>query len=186
MATVQQQQFVTAEEFFRMPGAADGAKLELVRGEVITVCRPGFRHGLRQGRAYSLLDQYGRSTGRGRAVVESGIITEREPDTVRGPDVSFWSVDRLPLHLEPEGYPLTFPDLCVEVLSPTNVMAKIREKMQEFFNAGVRMVWIVDPEDRTVAVYRSMDEGQVLHESATLTCEDVLPGFRCLVKEFFS
>lgn len=185
MAIVQQQ-LVSAEEFLRMPGPAPGAKVELIQGEIVTMCRPGFRHGRRQLRVGSLLDEYGRSSGRGRAVVESGVITERAPDTVRGPDVSFWSVDRLPLDLEPEGYPSTFPDLCVEILSPSNVLARIREKMQEYFNIGVRMVWIVDPEDRTVAVYRSLDEGQIFHESATLTCPDVLPGFQCQVREFFN
>jgi len=157
-----------------------------VRGELITVCRLGFRHGRRQGRIWGLLEQYGQSTGYGRAVVETGIIIQRGPDTVRGPDISYWSAERLPLNLEPEGYPDVAPDLGVEVLSPSNRMSKIREKMAEYFQRGVRMVWIVDPEDRTVAVYRSMDEGRVLHDSATLSGEDVLPGFSCRVAELFA
>ncbi len=65
-------------------------------------------------------------------------------------------------------------------------MSKIREKMTEYFQSGVRMVWIVDPEDRTVAVYCSMDEGRILHESAILDGDDVLPGFKCRVSELFS
>jgi len=62
--------------------------------------------------------RFGRSTGHGSAVVATGIVTERGPDTVRGPDVSYWSAARLPFDLIPVGYPEIAPDLCVEVLSP--------------------------------------------------------------------
>jgi Uma2 family endonuclease len=180
------QQLITAEEFRRMPPPLDGSKTELVRGEVVIVCRPGFRHGLRQLRIGAILDHFGRTQQHGRAVVETGIVTERDPDTVRGPDVSYWSAARLPLDQNPEGYPDVAPDLAVEILSPSNRLARIREKMRELFQRGVRMVWVVDPDDRTVVVYRSLDEGRLLHETATLDGEDVLPGFRCPVAEFFS
>ena len=88
--------------------------------------------------------------------------------------------------LEPEGYPDVAADLCVEVLSPGNSLRRIREKLREYFARGVRMVWIIDPEDRTITVYRSVDEGRLLHENATLDGEDVLPGFSCRVAEFFA
>jgi Uma2 family endonuclease len=169
-----------------MAPPADGSKVELIRGELVKVCRPGFRHGLRQLRIGGILDQFGRSKQHGRAVVETGMVTEQGPDTVRGPDVSYYSAERLPLDQEPEGYPAVAPDLCVEVLSPSNRTAPIREKMREYFQRGVRIVWIVDPEDRTVAVYRSLDEGRIFHENATLTGEDVLPGFTCRVAELFA
>jgi Uma2 family endonuclease len=177
---------ITAEEFLRMDPPADGSKVELVRGEVVTVCRPGFRHGRRQLRIGNILDEFGHSTGHGRAVVETGVVTQRGPDSVRGPDVSYWSVERLPLDVEPEGYPEIAPDLSVEVLSPSNRSAVIRDKMRELFQRGVRMIWVVDPEDRTVVVYRSLDEGRLLHESATLQGEDVLPGFSCKVADLFA
>jgi Uma2 family endonuclease len=182
MASVTQR-LITAEEFWLIPPPPDGTKVELVKGEVIPVCRPGFQHGLSQGRTFAVLDHYGRSNHHGRAVVETGVITARDPDSVRGPDVSYWSFERLPLELVPQGYPELAPDVSAEVLSPNNRMAKIRQKMQEYFQRGVRMVWVVDPEDRTVTVYRSMDEGRLLHENATLTCEDVLPGFSCRVAD---
>jgi Uma2 family endonuclease len=184
MASVSEQ-LVTAEDFLHLAGPP-GYKLELVRGEVVTMCRPGFRHGLRQLRIGGMLDQYGRSRKHGRAVVETGVITERGPDTVRGPDISYWSAERLPLDIEPVGYPEAAPDLSIEILSPSNEPAKIREKMKEYFARGVRMVWIVDPEKRTVAVYRSLDEGRILHESAILTVEDILPGFSCRVSDLFA
>ncbi len=184
MATVAEK-LITAEEFARLSNPPDGSKQELVRGVIEIMPPPGFRHGARQVRVVTLLDQFARSTRKGRVTVESGVITEHDPDTVRGPDVSFWSVDRLPLDLEPEGYPLVVPDLCVEILSPGNTMRKILEKLREYFASGVRIVWIVDPEERTVMVYRSIEEGRIFHETATLSGEDVLPGFTCRVSEFF-
>jgi Uma2 family endonuclease len=100
--------------------------------------------------------------------------------------VAYWSAERLPFDQEPEGYPEVAADLCVEILSANKRLRQILEKLREYFARGVRMVWIVDPEDRTVTVYRTPDEGRVLHESATLFGEDVLPGFSCRVAELFA
>ena len=130
MATVAEK-LITAEAFAKMPNPPDGSKQELVKGVIVTMPPPGFRHGLRHGRVSSLLDQYGHSTRKGRVTVESGVITERDPDSVRGPDVSFWSAERLPFDQEPEGYPDVTPDLTVEVLSPGNTMKKIMAKLRE-------------------------------------------------------
>jgi len=185
MASVTQK-LITAEEYRRLEPPPDGSRVELVRGELIQVCRPGFRHGFSQVRVSSLLDQYAWPKRLGRVVVETGIVTERDPDTVRGPDVSYWSAETLPLSLIPAGYPDVAPDLAIEVLSPSNVMTKIRDKMREYFERGVRMVWLIDPEARTLTVYRSLDEGQVLHEAATVQADDILPGFRCQVADLFS
>src|SRR5262249_14214999 len=130
---------ITAEEYFQMPPPPDGSKVELVRGELITVCRPGFEHGLRQLRIGAILDHFGRSTRHGRAVVETGVVVERDPDTVRGPDVSYWSAERLPLDQVPKGYPDLAPDLAVEVLSPSNEMAKIRTRWRN--TSSVASAW---------------------------------------------
>src|SRR5881227_3498337 len=148
MATVPEQ-LLNAEEFFRMPPPADDSKTELVRGKVVKVCRPGFQHGRCQGRVAGLLDRYGRTHHHGRAVVETGVVTERDPDTVRGPAVSYWSAERLPLDQEPELYPDVAADLCVEILSPGAPRARLRDKLREYFAANVRMVWVVDLEDRS-------------------------------------
>jgi Uma2 family endonuclease len=185
MVTVAQK-LITAEEFAEMPDPVDGSKEELVRGVIVTMPPPGFRHGATQVRVTSILDQFARPRKLGRVTVETGVITERDPDTVRGPDVSYWSAERLPLDQEPQGYPDVPADLCVEVLSSAKAMRRVREKIREYFTRGVLMVWIVDPEERTVTVYRSPDEARLFHESATLTGDDVLPGFACPVSELFS
>jgi Uma2 family endonuclease len=178
---------ITAAEFARMPGPEDGARQELVRGEIVTMPPPppGFPHGRCQVRVVYLLESYCRSTQRGRVTVETGVVTESDPDTVRGPDVAFWSADRLPLQSVPQGYPEVPADLCVEVLTPNTNRASLQTKIEEYLRRGVRVVWVVDPEDRSVTVYRQPGEGRVLWANATLTEEEVLPGFQCRVAEFF-
>ncbi len=182
MATVAKA-LISAAEFALLPDPPDGSKQELVRGEIVTLPPPGFRHGLRQGRVCRLLDHYTMTNRCGRVSVSCGVVTEHDPDTVRGPDVSYWSFERLPPDQEPEGYPTVAPDLCVEVLSPSNRGPRIREKLGELFAHGVRMVWVISPEDRTVTIYRTPDEGLLLHEPAQLTAPDVLPGFSCRVAD---
>jgi Uma2 family endonuclease len=71
----------------------------------------------------------------------------------------------------------------VEVLSPSNTSKQIRDKLREYFAKGVRLVWVIAPEDRTLTIYRTPDEGRVLHESANVTGEDVLSGFACRVSD---
>jgi Uma2 family endonuclease len=112
---------------------------------------------------------------------DTGFITERRPDSVRGPDISYWSKERL--KEVPVGYIEIPPDMLVEVLSPSNTSKQIRTKIQEYFAKGVRLVWVIAPEDRTLTIYRTADEGRLLHDTATATGEDVLPGFECRVSE---
>ena len=185
MATVGNRK-LTAEEFAALPEPPDGSKQELVRGEVVTMPPPGLEHGECQLNLGTLLKLYLREHPIGRVFTESGVITERGEDTVRGPDVVYWSKERLPLGLRVRGYHDQPPDLCVEVLSPSNTQRQIQEKVKEYLFAGVRTVWVVDPESRRVEVYRGPDEGRILNEGATLDGEDVLPGFRCRVAELFA
>jgi Uma2 family endonuclease len=87
---------LTAEEFFDLPDPGDGSKQELFRGEVVTMPGPGIRHGEVQLQVGFLLKSFLKSNPIGRAMTESGAVTERDPDTVRGPDVSFYSAERFP------------------------------------------------------------------------------------------
>jgi Uma2 family endonuclease len=175
---------ITAAEFSRMPDPPDGSKEELVRGVIVTMPAPGFRHGITQTNAVFLLQSHTRATRCGRVTVESGLQTEFDPDTVRGPDVAFWSAQRLPLDQTPEVYPEVAADLVVEIQSPSRQQTT-QDKIREYLDRGLRMVWIVDPEARTVTVYRQPGEGRLLWQDAILTGEDVLPGFQCRVAEFF-
>jgi Uma2 family endonuclease len=158
----------------------------LVRGEIVSMPPPGFLHGQVQTNIACLLQPFARQHKLGRVTVESGVLTEDDPDTVRGPDVAYWSAERLPPDRTPVGYPEVPADLVVEVLSPDDSRRKMANKVREYLARGVRAVWVVDPEDRNVAVYRQAGQGQLLWEDATLSGEDVLPGFTCSVAQFFA
>jgi Uma2 family endonuclease len=173
---------ITAEEFFLMPDPPDGSKQELVRGEIITMPPPGGLHGVCCVKVVCRVGGYAEQEDRGTVTCnDSGFITERSPDSVRGPDVAFWSKERV--KEVPVGYFEMAPDLAVEVLSPSNTSKQILAKLREYFAKGVRIVWVIAPEDRTVTIYRNELEGRLLHESATITGEDVLPGFQCRVSD---
>ncbi|MBX9628560.1 MAG: Uma2 family endonuclease [Gemmataceae bacterium] len=176
---------LTAEEFARLPDPPDGSKQELVKGEVVTMPPPSFAHGKVQGNVYYALETHNRARSAGHVTVESGLVTERDSDTVRGPDVAFWSFERVPAGHDPGVYPAVAADLVVEVLSPGNTRRQVRDKLREYFAAGVRLVWVADPDDRSVTVYTRPGGGTVLWEDDTLTGGDVLAGFTCPVAEFF-
>ena len=184
MATVGTK-LMTAEEFFDLPDPPDGSKLELIRGEVTTVAQPGLEHGEVQVNVAALIKWFLKQHPIGRVFVESGTITERNPDTSRGPDVSYYGKERLPLDQRVVKYHDQSPDLCVEVVSPSNTRRELNAKIKEYFFAEVRMVWVVDPEERSVTVYREPLEGRLLKEDRTLDGGDVLPGFACRVADLF-
>ena len=179
---------LTADEFFELPEPRNGAKQELVKGEVIEIAAPGFEHGEVQGNVHFAIKSFLKNKPLGRVVTESGVQTERdeeEGDTVRGPDVSYYSKERLPLGQRVVKYCEVAPDLCVEVVSPSNTKRELGDKIKEYFAAGVRMVWIVEPDDRSVTVMTRPDQGQKFDDAAELSGGEVLPGFSCRVSEFF-
>ncbi|MBI4545757.1 MAG: Uma2 family endonuclease [Gemmatimonadetes bacterium] len=184
MSTREPVRRMTLEEFRRLP-KEDGYRSELVRGRVVRSPGPGGRHGEVEANVVYLLKELVRRTGAGK-VLSGGAsyVLERRPDTVRGPDVSFLSRERVPAAGLPESWPDHAPDLAVEILSPSNRPGEIRERLTDFFRAGCREAWLLSPRRRTVAVHRSLDDVRVLSADAELTSA-LLPGFRCRVWEFF-
>lgn len=181
MATVAKK-LITAEEFGRMPNPVDGALQELVRGEIVTMPPPKGRHGFCCSKADRRVGNFVDDHNLGTVVCnDTGFIMERDPDTVRGPDISFWSRQRLPVL--PEEYIEIPPDLAIEVISPSDVFSQVQRRVREFLASGVRLVWLIDPANRTVTVYRKGEPVQELEESDTLTGEEVLPGFACKVAD---
>jgi Uma2 family endonuclease len=174
---------ITAEEFGRMPDPPDGSKQELVKGVIVTMPPPKAIHGIVQLRIGRKLGNFADERNLGWIVTESGTIVDRDPDTVRGPDVAFYSIARQPT--VPENYFEIAPDLAVEVLSPHAKRSVVRAKIAEYIAAGVRLVWLVDPETRTVLEYRGSLRGTEYDESDTITGADVLPEFSCRVADFF-
>jgi Uma2 family endonuclease len=106
---------------------------------------------------------------------------------VRIPDVAFVSWDRLPGRRRPaQPVPDLAPDLAAEVLSAGNTAAEMARKLQEYFTAGVRLVWVIDPAARTLSAYTAPAAVTVLAETDTLTGDPVLPGFRLPLRELFA
>ncbi|HJT76270.1 MAG TPA: Uma2 family endonuclease [Gemmataceae bacterium] len=110
---------------------------------------------------------------------------QQAPDMVRKPDVAFIQLGRLSVQQAAAGHCPVVPDLAVEVLSPNDVAYEVDAKVRLYLDAGVGLVWVVNPEQRTVEVHRPTSLGSILREQDELTGEDVVPGFRCRVGEFF-
>ncbi len=107
-------------------------------------------------------------------------------DLVRIPDISFVVWDKLPDRTVPsEPIPELVPDLAVEVLSPSNRPGEIQRKRREYFQAGTRLVWVVDPENRTVEVASSLDAVVTLHKAERLDGGEILPEFSIAVSDLF-
>lgn len=184
MAAATKKKLLTAEEFMQLPDPPDGSQQELVRGEIITMPPPKGRHGVCCIAIGALLHSYVKSKKLGLVSGnDAGTILERDPDTVRGPDVAFYSFKRVPK--VPDGYFEVAPDLAVEVLSPDSSFSKLQRKVEQYLKSGTSLVWVFDPEVRTVTVYRPKQQPETLEENEALSGEKVLPGFSCRVAECF-
>jgi Uma2 family endonuclease len=178
------QRLITAEEFFQMPDPPDGSQQELVRGVIETMPPPGGLHGVCCSKIGRRLGNFVEENHLGTVTSnDTGFISERDPDTVRGPDLSFWTKERLPEI--PEGYITIPPDLAIEVVSPSDHYTRVQNKVRHYLTRGVRLLWVVDPVDRSVTVYRSPRQGTILGENEILSGEDVVPGFSCAVADLF-
>ena len=134
----------------------------------------------------SLLEQHASAHNLGSVyAAETGYRLEHDPDTVRAPDVSFVSRDRLPPEGESDRYWPFAPDLAVEVVSPSDTVSEVQEKVMDYIAAGTRLVWVAHPKTRTVTEYHSLAEVRVLTADDLLDGADVMPGFSCRVSELF-
>ena len=108
-----------------------------------------------------------------------------DPDRIRKPDVSFIRLERMAPEDCPEGHCEIVPDLVAEVVSPNDKYYEVRAKTEEYLQAGVKLVWVVDPSTRSVQVHRADGSTDELHENQELSGEDVVPGFQLRVAELF-
>jgi Uma2 family endonuclease len=115
----------------------------------------------------------------------AGYVLEEVPPTVRGPDVAFLSTGRIPANAPRRGFWRVAPDLAVEVLSPSNSPAETQDKLSQYFAAGVRMVWLVDPIAETVTVEDPTGVLRTVGGGEVLTGEPVLPDLRIEVAALF-
>lgn len=147
------ERLLTIAEFEQLP-EEDAYRIELVRGWLVREPRPAPLHGRVMVRLAHQLEAFVESRGSGAVLADIGVITGRDPDTVRGPDIAWYSAERIP----ESGYGIPLwgpPDLAVEILSPSNRASEMQAKVAEYLDAGVRAVWVVDPGAKSVSVHRS-------------------------------
>jgi Uma2 family endonuclease len=176
---------LTAEEYARLP--SDGGNTELVKGRVIRMPPNYPYHGYVCSRIVRFLDRFIEDHPLGRLFSnDSGVITQRNPDTVRGADIAFYSFNRLPPGEIPQtAYFDVVPELVVEVRSPTDRWQKILVKVGEYLSAGITAVLVLDPQTKSAQIYRDEGLPQTFGPDDTLTLPDVLPGFELVVRRVF-
>lgn len=153
-----------------------GKCTELVRGRLIVREPPGFYHGQIVMALGVALGNFIAGKNLGVLVTESGFHIEFDPDTVRSPDLAFVSRERLS-ERKVHGFAKLAPDLVVEVISPNDRRGEVLSKVGDWLDAGVKLVWLIDPRREEAHVHRADGSLRVVPASGALDAEDVLPGF---------
>jgi Uma2 family endonuclease len=187
MATVETKR-MTAEAFWDWVNGPENQnkQYELDRGEVVEVTRPAEFHGVLCAWIAHLL--WGFALRRGRGCVcsnDTGLLVERDPDTLRGPDLMFID-ETLGLEQLSRKFTQRIPQLVIEVMSPNDRMTKLNRRIGQYLERGVGLVWLLDAEVRSVTVYRRDKYPRVLDDTEELTGEDVLTDLRLAVSELFT
>jgi len=176
-------ELVTVEEIFEKP---PNERYELVRGEVIILSPAGFEHGEISANISAILHHFVKKNRHGVVTgAETGFILAHNPDTVRGADAAFVSAERVAQQKNREKFFDGPPDLAVEVVSPNDKDVEVEEKILEYLQAGTRLLWIVYPRTKSIYVYRSLKNVQILTHEDVLDGYDVLPGFSIPIREIF-
>jgi Uma2 family endonuclease len=174
----------TATEADLMAMPNDGHKYELINGEIRRLSPAGTRHSEVSGELFARLREFVKARRLGR-VFESSAGFRLPNGNVRSPDISFVAAGRFQDDESPVGYSPVVPDLAVEVRSPNDRAQEVLDKVGEYLDAGVRLVWVIDPPERRANRYRSLTDVRTVHAQDELDGEDVLPGFRCVLNEIF-
>jgi Uma2 family endonuclease len=159
---------------------------ELVRGKIVRMNPPQSRHGQVCSRTDRIIGNFADQHGLGHVLSnDSGILTEHDPDTLRGADVVFYSFSRVPKGPLGDGYIPIAPDIAVEVLSPHDRWPKVLAKIAEYLSVGVRVVCILDPSKSTVQLHRPDGDIEILHANHTLRLPELGDSFAEPVSRFF-
>jgi Uma2 family endonuclease len=183
MSTVLDTQHVTAEQLGLMPNDKD---FELVDGQLVE--RPmGNKSAWVAQELIYYLGHYVREHRLGWVFgAEAGYrLDPSRPNHIRKPDVSFVRFGRLPNEQPAVTYDNLAPDLAVEVLSPNDTVLELDEKIEEYLGADVKLVWIINPELRTLTVHRLDRSSGTLRNGDEIDGEAVIPGFRCQLSRIF-
>ena len=168
---------MTLEEFLEH----DVEGYEYVKGELVPMAPPSREHGEISVNVIRYLDAHVYQNKLGRLYTAE--TTFQVGERIMKPDVAFVSTAQLTGD-KTKGFPIP-PDLAVEVVSPSDVQSRVAEKALAYLNAGTRLVWVLEPISKTVTVYRSERDIEILTHDDTLIGEDVVPGFSCPIAHLF-
>ena len=178
-------QLMTADELLMRP--RNGARCELIEGELIEMQPAGFSHGFASNLLGAALTVYVLEHDLGAVLAaETGFKVATNPDTVLAPDVGFVAKDRLAVHpLDVLGFFPGAPDLAALVVSPGDTYTEVEDKVARTLDAGTQLVWIVRPKQKRVEVHRADGTSELLSQTETLRGETVVPGFERVVARIF-
>jgi Uma2 family endonuclease len=173
---------LTLEDFAQLPD--DGVRHEISEGELITMPPPKSLHTLIALAILEALQAYLKQHGGVRAFPEAGYVLSREPLTVRQPDVSVLSTERIQ-STAPDDYFEGAPELAVEVVSASDSAEDLEIKVEQYLQSGAKQVWILYPKTKRLHLFRPGNQLRVLDETQTLEAAELLPGFSVKVADLF-
>lgn len=177
---------ITAEDFFdwlNQPENED--RFELEAGEIVAMTKPGKFHGFVCGNIARILGNFAAQRKRDYVCTnDTGTIVERDPDTVRGPDILFFEDAQSAADIGRK-FADAPPSLAIEVLSPNDTHGRIMKRVNEQLAFGAPLVWVVDFDAENVTVHRPGRSAKVVEGDQEITGEDVLADLKCQVGEFF-
>ena len=180
----QEVKLLTADDLLKL--YVEGVRGELIRGVLCQTLPSSGEHGEIVVNLVTELRNFVKPRRLGRlAASDSGLLLERSPDTVREPDIVFYSAEKIPHGVRVTGYYEEVPDLVVEVVSPRNSVREVNDKARMWVSYGTRLVWVLHPNTRSVDVHTLNGAVVTLSNDDTLTGGDVLPGFECSLSDIF-
>ncbi len=169
---------LTDEQFFQLCQNNQDLRIErTAQGELIIMPPTGWGSGNRNGRLNQRLFNWTDADGTGIAF-DSSTGYKLPNGANRSPDASWISRERLEaLNPDPARFMPMAPDFAVELRSANDSLRLLQQKMQEYFDCGVRLGWLIDPQNQQVEIYRLGQNVEILKSPSSLSGEDVLPGF---------
>ncbi len=174
---------ITIDQYERLPDS--GERVELLRGRLIRESRPAYGHGILQARIARLIGNHIEQEGLPLlCATDFGCRLASDPDSLLAPDVAVTRADRAAT--DAPGFFPGAPELVIEIISPSNRASDLQAKVLEYLDAGVRLVWIVFPQQRMVMAHTSRSTAHMLAKTELLDGRDALPGFQITVADLFS
>ena len=173
--------FLSIDEFEKLPEPEQGGGYELDEGEPVYVSPNSFEQAEIIQRIYEPLKEWARAGNRGLVAADTWI--ELTPAVVRAPDVAYIPRERIS-NVDPKHALKVIPALAVEVLSPLNTAREVSRKIQQYRDAGVELIWVVDPEKCEIDVHSSLPL-KTLRKGETLQDDKILPGLSISVSALF-